>query len=365
VYSKCLYLCPLMPLLTPLSVRAVTLRNRIGVSPMCQYSSDDGFANDWHLIHLGQFALGGAGLVLTEATSVTAEGRISPQDLGLWKDEHVDMLARIGRFVRAHGAAFGSQLAHAGRKASTAPPWEGGGPVDPAHGGWSPIVAPSAIPFSEEYQTPIALDEAGIAAVIDAFRAAAQRALAAGMQVLELHGAHGYLLHQFLSPLSNTRTDRYGGSFENRVRLLRETVAAVRSVWPEELPLFVRLSATDWRDDGWRPEDSVALATLLAAEGVDMIDCSSGGVVRRVQIPLGPGYQVRFAEQLRRDAHIATAAVGLITTAAQADTIVRSGQADMVFLARELLRDPHWPLRAARELRQEIDWPKQYERARL
>ncbi len=354
-----------MTLLTPLTIRAVTLRNRIAVSPMCQYSSDDGFADDWHLVHLGQFAVGGAALVLTEATAVTAQGRISPQDLGLWKDEHVDMLARIGRFVRAHGAAFGSQLAHAGRKASTAPPWEGGGSVDPAHGGWSPIVAPSAIPFSDGYQTPAALDGAGIVAVIDAFRAAAQRALAAGMQVLELHAAHGYLLHQFLSPLSNARTDRYGGSFDNRIRLLRETVAAVRSVWPEKLPLFVRLSVTDWHDDGWTPEDSVALATLLAGDGVDLIDCSSGGNVRGVHIPIGPGYQVRFAEQLRREAHIATAAVGLITAPVQAETIVSSGQADMVILARELLRDPHWPLRAARELRQQIDWPKQYERARL
>jgi 2,4-dienoyl-CoA reductase-like NADH-dependent reductase (Old Yellow Enzyme family) len=354
-----------MTLLTPLSIRAVTLRNRIGVSPMCQYSSDDGFANDWHLVHLGQFALGGAALVLTEATAVTPAGRISPRDLGLWKDEHVEMLARIGRFVRAHGAVFGAQLAHAGRKASTAPPWQGGGAVDPAHGGWSPILAPSAIPFSEEYQTPVALGDAGVAAVIQAFRTAAQRALGTGMQVLELHAAHGYLLHQFLSPLSNRRTDRYGGSFENRVRLLRETVAAVRAVWPEEHPLLVRLSVTDWHQDGWTPEDSVALARLLAADGVDMIDCSSGGNVRRVQIPIGPGYQVRFAEQLRRGAHIATAAVGLITDPAQADTIVGAGQADLVFLARELLRDPHWALRAARELRQEIDWPKQYERARL
>jgi 2,4-dienoyl-CoA reductase-like NADH-dependent reductase (Old Yellow Enzyme family) len=332
---------------------------------MCQYSSDDGFANDWHIVHLGQFALGGAALVLTEATSVLPEGRISPQDLGLWKDEHVEVLARIGRFVRAHGAAFGSQLAHAGRKASTVRPWEGGGPLDPTGGGWTPIVAPSAVPFDAGYQTPAALDDAGIARVIDGFKSAAVRAIAAEMQMLELHAAHGYLLHQFLSPISNKRTDRYGGSFENRIRLVREVVAAVRSVWPESLPLGIRISATDWRDDGWTPDESVALARLLSADGVDLVDCSSGGNAPGLRIPLGPGYQVPFAERVRREAQVATAAVGLITDAKQADTIVRSGQADMVFLARELLRDPHFALRAARELEVDVDWPAQYLRARL
>ena len=331
---------------------------------MCQYSSNDGFANDWHIVHLGQFALGGAALVLTEATSVVPEGRISPQDLGLWKDEHVEVLARIGGFVRANGAVFGSQLAHAGRKASTVRPWEGGGPLDPTHGGWAPIVAPSAIPFDAGYQTPEALDDAGIARVIDAFKAAAVRAIAAEMQMLEIHAAHGYLLHQFLSPISNKRTDRYGGSFENRIRLVRDVVAAVRSVWPEELPLGIRISATDWRDDGWTPDESVALVRLLSADGVDLFDCSSGGIAPGLRIPLGPGYQVPFAERVRREAQVATAAVGLITDAKQADTIVRSGQADMVFLARELLRDPHFALRAARELATETEWPAQYLRAR-
>lgn len=332
---------------------------------MCQYSSDDGFANDWHFVHLGQFAVGGAGLVLTEATSVLPEGRISPQDLGLWKDEHVEMLVRIGRFVRAHGAAFGSQLAHAGRKASTVRPWEGGGPLDPTAGGWAPIVAPSALPFDAGYQIPVALDDAGIARVIDGFKSAAARAIAAEMQMLEVHAAHGYLLHQFLSPISNQRADRYGGSFENRIRLVREVIAAVRSVWPEHLPLGVRISATDWRDDGWTLDESVELARVLHREGVDLFDCSSGGIAPGVRIPLGPGYQVPFAERVRREANVPSAAVGLITDAKQADTIVRSGQADMVFLARELLRDPHFPLRGARELGQEAAWPSQYLRARL
>ena len=332
---------------------------------MCQYSSDDGFANEWHVVHLGQFATGGAGLVLTEATAVVPEGRISPQDLGLWKDEHIDTLARISRFVRAQGAVFGSQLAHAGRKASTVRPWEGGGPLAPDAGGWSPIVAPSAIPFDDGWQTPVALDDAGIARVIDAYRTASTRALAADMQMLEIHAAHGYLLHEFLSPIANERTDRYGGSFENRVRLLREVVAAVRSVWPEHLPLGVRISASDWRDDGWTPDESVALARLLGGDGVDLIDCSSGGIAPRVRVPVGPGYQVPFAERVNRESGVRAAAVGMITDAKQADTIVRSGQADVVFLARELLRDPHFPLRAARELGTEGPWPSQYVRAKV
>ncbi|HTE47724.1 MAG TPA: NADH:flavin oxidoreductase/NADH oxidase [Gemmatimonadaceae bacterium] len=354
-----------MTLFTPLALRDISLRNRIGVSPMCQYSSVDGFADEWHLVHLGQFAVGGAALVLTEATAVLPEGRISPYDLGIWKDEHVDMLARIGRFVRQHGAVYGSQLAHAGRKASTARPWQGGKPVDVEHDGWTPIVGPSALAFDDGYQTPIALDAAGIARVVTGFKDAAVRALAAEMQVVELHAAHGYLLHQFLSPLANARSDRYGGSFENRTRLLLEVVAAVRSVWPEQYPLLVRLSATDWREGGWTIEESVELARRLKEAGVDLVDCSSAGVAPNTTVPLGPGYQVRFAEQIRREAGIPTGAVGLITTSAQADAIIRDGRADMVFLARELLRDPHWPLRAAHELEQDTVWPSQYLRARL
>lgn len=354
-----------MALFDPLALRSLTLRNRIGVSPMCQYSSVDGFAHDWHLVHLGQFAVGGASLVLTEATAVVPEGRISAQDLGLWKDEHIDVLARIGRFVRAQGAVWGAQLAHAGRKASTIRPWDGGGPADLAAGGWTPIYGPSAIPFDAPYQTPAALDDAGIARVVGAFKDASIRALAAEMQIVEVHAAHGYLLHQFLSPLSNTRTDRYGGSFENRVRLVREVVAAIRSVWPEDLPVAVRLSATDWTPGGWSPDDTVALTRLLVGDGVDLIDVTTGGNIHGVTIPLGPGYQVPFAERVRNETGVVTATVGLITDAQQADAIVRAGQADMVFLARELLRDPHWPLRAARELNVDGPWPPQYLRARL
>ncbi len=354
-----------MSLFEPLALRGVTLRNRIGVSPMCMYSSIDGFANDWHLVHLGQFAVGGAALVLTEATAVVPEGRISPQDLGLWKDEQIDMLARIGRFVRSQGAVWGSQLAHAGRKASTIRPWEGGGPADEAAGGWTSLSAPSAVPFDSAYQTPVELDDAGIARVVAGFRDAARRALAAEMEIVEVHGAHGYLLHQFLSPLSNTRTDRYGGSFENRTRLVREVVRAIRTVWPDHLPLSVRLSATDWTEGGWTPEETVELSRLLRDDGADLIDVTSGGNVPSVKIPLGPGYQVPFSEQVRRGAGVKTAAVGLITNPQQADTIVRTGQADVVLMARELLREPHWPLKAARELRADVRWPEQYERAKL
>jgi 2,4-dienoyl-CoA reductase-like NADH-dependent reductase (Old Yellow Enzyme family) len=354
-----------MTLFDPLTLRGVTLRNRIGVSPMCMYSSMDGFANEWHVVHLGQFAVGGAALVLTEATAVVPEGRISAQDLGIWKDEHVEVLARIGRFVREHGAVWGSQLAHAGRKASTMRPWEGGGPASVDEGGWSPIVGPSAIAFDAGFQTPAALDDAGIARVITAFRDSAVRCLAAGMQMIELHAAHGYLLHQFLSPLSNTRDDRYGGTFENRIRLVREVVAAVREVWSEELPLAVRLSATDWSDGGWNADETVELSRILSREGVDLIDCTTGGNIAGARIPVGPGYQVEFAERVRREAKIPSASVGMITSPQQADTIVRSGQADVVLMAREMLRDPHWPLRAARELRHDMAWPPQYERAKL
>ena len=350
-------------LFEPLTLRGVTLRNRIGVSPMCQYSSADGFATDWHLVHLGSRAVGGAAVVIAEATAVTAQGRISPHDLGLWRDEHVEMLSRITRFIREQGAAAGVQLAHAGRKASTDAPWRGGAPLSPAEGGWSPIVAPSAIPFGSRSQTPEALDVAGIHGVVSAFRDAARRAHEAGFQVIELHGAHGYLLHEFLSPLANHRADQYGGSFENRVRLMLEVTDAVRGVWPDSLPLLVRLSGTDWVEGGWDVEQSAELARLLGARGVDLIDCSSGGVVPGVKIPVGPGYQVSLADRIRTAGGVPTAAVGLITSAQQADAILRSGSADMVFLARELLRNPYWPLHAARELGASMEWPVQYQRA--
>jgi 2,4-dienoyl-CoA reductase-like NADH-dependent reductase (Old Yellow Enzyme family) len=349
-------------LFAPLTLRGLTLRNRVAVSPMCQYSSDDGFANDWHLVHLGARAVGGAGLVILEATAVLPEGRISPRDLGLWDDRHGEMLARIARFLRAQGAAAGIQLAHAGRKASTRVPWEGRGMVPPAEGGWQ-TVAPSAVPFSADFPEPEALDDAGIRRVVEGFRLAARRALAAGFQVAEVHAAHGYLLHQFLSPLSNRRTDGYGGRFENRARLTLEVVDAVRAEWPGALPLFVRLSATDWAEGGWGEDDTVALAGLLAGRGVDLVDCSTGGLVPGATIPVGPGYQVRFAERVRREAGVASGAVGLITTPEQADAVVRAGRADLVLLARQLLRDPHWPLRAAKALGAPARWPAQYERA--
>ena len=351
-------------LFTPLRLREVTLRNRVMVSPMCEYSSADGFANDWHLVHLGSRAVGGAGLVLTEAIAVTTDGRISPQDLGIWKDEHVAELARIARFCTQQGAAFGTQLAHAGRKGSTKRPWDGGGAVAIEDGGWIPV-GPTGAPFDPAYPVPRPLDEAGIAAIVAAFAAAARRTLELGGTVLEIHGAHGYLVHEFLSPLVNTRTDRWGGSFENRTRLALEIVRAVRSVWPERLPLFVRLSATDWLEGGWDIEQTVELARLLAAEGVDLVDASSGGAVPVPPgtILIGPLYQTPLAERIRRDAGIATGAVGMIAEPADAEAIVAGGRADLVILARELLRDPYWPLFAARALGAEVAWPPQYQRA--
>ena len=350
-------------LFSPLTLRSVTLRNRVGISPMCQYSSVDGFANDWHFLHLGSRAVGGAGIVITEATAVTADGRISPADLGIWSDSQVEGLARCVRLIREHGAVAGTQLAHAGRKASTAPPWEGGHALSPGEGGWRPIWAPSAVPFGSRSPVPEALDEDGIREVVRAFAAAAGRAREAGFEVVELHAAHGYLLHEFLSPLANRRTDRYGGTFENRVRLLLEVVDAVRGVWPDELPLFVRISATDWMEGGWELEQSVELGRLLKGRGVDLVDCSSGGAVPGAAIPVGPGYQAPFAAEIRERAGIATAAVGLITEPAQADEIIRSGGADLVLLARAVLRDPYWPLHAAKKLGAEIRWPVQYQRA--
>lgn len=351
-------------LFSPLSLRGVTLKNRIVLSPMCQYSAEDGSATDWHLVHLGARALGGAGLLLAEATAVAPEGRITPQDLGIWKDEQVEPLARVVGFVREHGAVAGIQLAHAGRKASTSRPWEGGTPVAPEAGGWAPVRGASPIPFAGGYPTPEALTAEELVGVAEAFRTGAARALEAGFQVVEIHGAHGYLLHSFLSPLSNRRTDGYGGSFENRTRLVREVVAAVREAWPAELPLFLRISCTDWMEGGWGPDDSVALACMVRPLGVDLVDCSSGGGHPAAAAPVGPGYQTSFAERIRREAGIPTGAVGLITDPVQADHIVRTEQADLVLLGRELLRDPAWPLRAAKELGHEVEWPAQYRRAK-
>ncbi|HYL06670.1 MAG TPA: NADH:flavin oxidoreductase/NADH oxidase [Thermoanaerobaculia bacterium] len=350
-------------LFDPLSIRDLEFANRVFVSPMCEYSSTDGFANDWHFVHLGSRAVGAAGLVLTEATAVLPEGRISPQDLGIWSDEHVAPLARIVSFIHQQGSVAGMQLAHAGRKASTYRPWAGNGALPESAGGWQQVVAPSPLAFAEHYPMPRALTAEGIREIVAAFAAAARRACAAGFRVIEIHAAHGYLIHEFLSPLSNRRQDAYGGSFDNRTRLLREIVAAVRSSWPERAALFVRLSATDWVAGGWDVEQSVELARTLRGLGVDLIDCSSGGIVPYASVPIGPGYQTPFAEQIRRQAQIMTAAVGMITSPVQAQHVIGTGQADAVMIARELLRDPYWPLRAARELGQPVSWPVQYLRA--
>ena len=349
-------------LFDPITFRGLTLVNRILVSPMCEYSCDEGLANDWHLVHLGSRAVGGAALIFTEAAAVTPEGRISPQDLGIWSDRHAEALARAVRFIHSQGRPAGIQLAHAGRKASMRRPWEPVGAVLPDEGGWVPV-GPTSTAFAEGFATPAALDEKAITTLTAAFRTAAARALDTGFDVAEIHAAHGYLIHEFLSPLSNTRTDAYGGGFDNRVRLCLEVVDAVRAVWPERQPVFVRISATDWTEGGWDIEQSVELARRLRDRGVDLIDCSSGGNVATATIPLGPGYQVPFSERIRREVGIPTGAVGLITDPKQADEIVSSGQADCVLLARELLRDPYWPLRAARELGRDMDWPAQYLRA--
>jgi len=350
-------------LFSPLELRDVRLRNRIGVSPMCQYSSVDGFANDWHLVHLGSRAVGGAALVMAEATAVVPEGRISPQDLGIWKDAHVETLKRIFRFLESQGAVPAIQLAHAGRKASTAPPWQGGGRVSESDGGWRPTYAPTAEAFGEADIVPQEIDHAGIRRVVNAFVAAAKRAESAGAKIIEIHAAHGYLLHEFLSPLVNHRKDEYGGSFENRSRALRETGAAVRRVWPERYPLLLRISAKDWLPGGWDIDEAVLLAQQLKPLGVDMIDCSSGGAMPNAKIPIGPGYQVPFAERIRREAEIHTAAVGMVTTPEQANDIITSGRADMVFMAREFLREPYWPLKAAAQLGADLNAPIQYGRA--
>lgn len=350
-------------LFSPLTQRSLTFRNRIVVAPMCQYSATDGFADEWHLVHLGSRAVGGAGAVLVEATAVRPEGRITPGDLGLWSDAHVEPLSRITSFVRAHGCAAGVQLAHAGRKASTREPWNGGTLLSPEAGGWVPD-APSAVAFSDAYALPNALDEAGVARVIESFRNATKRALAAGFEFVEVHAAHGYLLHEFLSPLANQRSDSWGGALENRMRLTLEVTRAVREAWPADKPVWVRVSATDWADGGWNVDETVRLAQALKALGVDLVDCSSGGLVALQKIPLAPGYQVTFAERVKREAGVATGAVGLITEPKQAEAILAEGKADVVLLARQLLRDPYWPLRAAADLGGEHPWPVQYLRAK-
>ena len=352
-----------MNLFSPYQIRDVRLRNRIVVSPMCQYSSEDGFANDWHLVHLGALAVGGSGLVMTEAAAVTADGRITPHDLGIYKDEHIAGLARITKFIKEQGAAPAIQLAHAGRKASMHRPWETHGFVPEAEGGWTRVVGPSAIPFSDDYLTPVELSVGEIGSLVEAFAEGARRAVDAGFEVIELHGAHGYLLHEFLSPISNKRTDEYGGSFENRTRLVRQVASRLREVLPSGMPLLVRLSASDWTEGGWNIEETVRVSKELHAGGVDLIDCSSGGNVATAKVPLRPGYQVPFADAVRQ-AGVPSSAVGLITEASHATAIIESGQADLVMLARELLRDPHWPLRAAKELGEEVTWPVQYARAK-
>lgn len=351
-------------LFSPITLRSIQLKNRIVVSPMCQYSSEDGFSTDWHLVHLGSRAVGGASLIITEATAISPEGRISPDDLGIWQDEHLAGLKRITTFIRENGAVAGIQLAHAGRKASHQRPWEGGSAIFPnEQRGWQ-TVAPSAIPFQASGPAPTELTTNGIEKILTDFQAATLRALDAGFQVIEIHAAHGYLLHQFLSPLSNQRTDHYGGSFGNRIRLLMDVIDRVQTVWPDELPLFVRISATDWTEGGWTVDDSVALAAVLKDKGIDVVDCSTGGNVAHAKIPVGPGYQVQFAERIRQETGIQTAAVGLITSAEQAEAILMNGQADLVVFARELLRNPYFPLQAAQALGDDITWPVQYERAK-
>jgi 2,4-dienoyl-CoA reductase-like NADH-dependent reductase (Old Yellow Enzyme family) len=347
-------------LFAPLTIRGVNFRNRIAVSPMCEYSSEDGFANDWHLVHLGSRAVGGAALVLTEASAVEARGRITPADLGIWKDEHISKLSQITAFIKKQGAVPGTQLAHAGRKASCRIPWEGGSPIPAGEDGWQ-TVAPSAVPFREGDPVPKELKVAEVHEIVQKFADAAHRALAAGFEVIEIHAAHGYLLHEFYSPLSNRRNDEYGGSFENRIRLTLQVAKTLRAIVPG--PLFVRISSTDWKEDGWTLDDSVKLAQQLRGLGVDLIDCSSAGLVPDAKIKIGPAYQAPFAERIRKEADIPTGAVGLITDPTQANQIVQSGQADIVLLARQMLRDPYWPLHAAQVLKTPLDPPVQYLRA--
>jgi len=351
-------------LFKPLKIKSIELKNRIAISPMCEYSSVDGFANNWHLVHLGSRAVGGAGLILTEATAVSPEGRITPDDLGLWKDEHIAELKKIVGFIHEQGTVAGVQLAHAGRKASHQSPWKGSQLIPGKEpDGWQ-TVAPSAVPYKEGTEAPVALDEAGIAKVLNDFKEAAKKSIEVGFKVIELHAAHGYLLHQFLSPLTNQRNDQYGGPFENRIRLLLEVTAVVQEVWPAALPLFIRISATDWAEDGWTAEESVKLSAILKAQGVDLIDCSGGGLVSWQKIPLDAGYQVPFAQQIKKETGILTGAVGLITEAGQMEEIIAGNEADLVLIARESLRDPYFPLHAAQQLGVDVKWPIQYERAK-
>ncbi|MBZ0187951.1 MAG: NADH:flavin oxidoreductase/NADH oxidase [Candidatus Obscuribacterales bacterium] len=350
-------------LFEPLTIRGVSLKNRIAVSPMCQYSSEDGSATDWHMVHLGARAAGGAGLVICEATAVEARGRISPDDMGIWSDKHIEPFKRINQFIHSQGSVSGIQLAHAGRKASTSSPWKGRRVLFEGDGGW-PVVGPSAIAFSESYPMPEELSLSQIDSIVESFALGARRAIEAGFGLIEIHNAHGYLLHSFNSPLSNKRQDEYGGNLTNRIRFSLRVVEAVRSEMPEEMPLFVRISACDWVEGGWSIDDSVELARCVKDMGVDLIDCSSGALVPYPVIPEAPGYQVQFAEKIRSEAGIATGAVGRITDPHQAERIIATGQADIVLLARELLRDPHWPLHAASALAVELDWPVQYARAK-
>jgi 2,4-dienoyl-CoA reductase-like NADH-dependent reductase (Old Yellow Enzyme family) len=349
-------------LFSPLTIKNVILKNRIAMAPMCQYSAKDGFTNDWHLVHYGSRAAGGTGLLIVEATAVLPEGRITPGDLGIWSDEHIAGLSNIADFIKKQGSVAGIQLAHAGRKASCAVPREGGKQIDEKHGGWQ-TVAPSEIPFTSGDRTPESLDKEGISKVISAFKDAARRALSAGFNMIEIHSAHGYLLQEFLSPVSNRRTDEYGGSFENRILLLKQVIDAVKTVWPAENPLFVRISATEWTEGGWTPEESVRLASVLREMGVDLIDCSSGGNIENATIPFKPGYQVHLSEEVRKTG-VMTGAVGLITSPAQAESILQEGKADIILLGRELLRNPYFALNAARELEEDVSWPLQYLRAK-
>jgi len=351
-------------LFSPLVIKDIEFKNRMVISPMCQYSASDGFANDWHLVHLGSRAVGGAALVIQEATAVSSEGRITPGDLGLYKDEHIEKLQVITKFIHGQGALAGIQLAHAGRKASCSVPWNGGHQMKEGEGGWK-TVAPTSVAFNIEDDAPEALDIDGIGKVIADFKEAAQRSLIAGYKVLEIHAAHGYLIHQFLSPLSNHRIDNYGGSFENRIRLLLEIVKAIQTVWPQKLPLFVRISATDWADGGWNIDEAVKLSAILKTAGVDLIDCSSGGLVPYAKIPWKPGYQVTFAERIKKEAGILTSAVGLITEVQQAEHILKKGEADLILLGRESLREPYFAMKAAADLGDNITWPLQYQRAKL
>ncbi|MBD0825448.1 NADH:flavin oxidoreductase/NADH oxidase [Aestuariibaculum marinum] len=351
-------------LFSPLKIKGITLKNRIGVSPMCQYTSIDGFANQWHLVHLGSRAVGGASLIIAEATAVSPEGRISPKDLGIWKDEHIEKLSEITAFIKENGSVAGIQLAHSGRKGSTMAPTEGYGTVSIESGGWNPV-APSPLPYSENYPQPIELSVEGIKKVVDDFKTAAKRALQSGFEIIEIHASHGYLLHQFLSPLSNQRKDDYGGSFENRIRLLLEVVNAVKSELPEESPLFVRIPATDWVNGGWETNDAIRLTSILKNEGVDVVDVTTGGLSHEQKIPVGPGYQTPFASKIKKETGMLTATVGMITNAAQAEYILVNEDADIILLAREFLRNPYFPLTAASELGEDISWPAQYNRAKL